>query len=62
MLDQQVSDTKNKRDNGSCTGLNTNEEYFYQRWIPVLLVLIRDHILSFFVESGSVLTIKDLLV
>lgn len=48
MLDQQVSDTKNKRDDRSCTRLNTNEEYFYQRWIPVLLVLLCGHVLSFF--------------
>lgn len=34
VLDQQVSDVKNKWDNGSCTGLNTNEECFYQTWSP----------------------------
>lgn len=48
MLDHQVSHTKNKWNYGSCTGLNTNEEYFYQKWVPVLLVLICDHVLSFF--------------
>lgn len=61
MLDQQVSHTKNKQNNGSCTGLNSNEEYFYPRWIPVSLVLLCDHVLPFFVESSSVLTIKAFL-
>lgn len=48
VLDHRVSHTKNKWNYGSCTGLNTNGEYFYQKWIPVLLVLICDHVLSFF--------------
>lgn len=38
-VDQQVSDTKNKQENRSCTGLGTKEEYCYERSISVLLVL-----------------------
>lgn len=56
-----MSHTTNKWENRSSTGLNTNEEYLHQRRIPVVLVLICDHFLSFFVESGSVLTIKGSL-